>query len=69
MADMEFTMNGASWTNPSIPVLVQLMAGVPPADVIPEDAIQVLESNRVVEISIPGYSFAGPVSELSSIKL
>ncbi|KAH6897940.1 laccase 10 [Coprinopsis sp. MPI-PUGE-AT-0042] len=55
-----FTMNGASWVSPDSPVLVQIMNGVPAADVVPEASLRTLQRNAVVEVSIPGLAIAGP---------
>ncbi|KAH6897942.1 laccase 10 [Coprinopsis sp. MPI-PUGE-AT-0042] len=59
LTDM-FTMNGASWTSPDSPVLVQIMNGVPAADLVPAGALRTLPRNAVVEVSIPGFEIAGP---------
>ncbi|TFK20840.1 laccase 9 [Coprinopsis marcescibilis] len=58
-ATATWNINGASWTHPHEPVMVQLLNGVPPGDVLPEGAIRVLPRNKVVEVTIPGVSLAG----------
>ncbi|EAU92032.2 laccase 5 [Coprinopsis cinerea okayama7 len=55
-----FVMNGVAWANPDIPVMVQLMNGVPAEDIIPQGAYRTLPRNSVVEVSIPGFEIAGP---------
>nr|DAA04514.1 TPA_exp: laccase 9 [Coprinopsis cinerea okayama7\ len=55
-----FEINGVTWANPDSPVMVQIMNGVPPADIVPSGAIHTLPRNRVVEVSIPGFELAGP---------
>ncbi|KAH6897936.1 laccase 10 [Coprinopsis sp. MPI-PUGE-AT-0042] len=55
-----FTMNGVGWQHPDSPVMVQIMNGVPAADIVPEGALHTLPRNAIVEVSIPGFEIAGP---------
>ncbi|TFK22618.1 laccase 9 [Coprinopsis marcescibilis] len=55
-----FTMNGVSFVHPDTPVMVQIMNGVPPADIVPAGSMRLLQRNQVIEISIPGFAIAGP---------
>ncbi|KAF9037466.1 laccase [Panaeolus papilionaceus] len=55
-----FTVNGASFHPPSLPVLLQIMNGAPAASLLPAGSVYVLPPNKVVEISIPGGSPGSP---------
>lgn len=57
-----FTINGSSWVTPNSPVMVQILNGVPAEDVAPQGSLRTLRRNAVVEVSIPGFAPAGPVS-------
>ncbi|KAG6844816.1 hypothetical protein H0H87_003383 [Tephrocybe sp. NHM501043] len=51
----EFTMNGATYTPPTTPVLLQILSGVHNAqDLLPKGAVYSLPTNKVIEISISG---------------
>ena len=60
-AEDGFTMNGVTWKHPDSPVMVQIMNGVPAAQIVPEGSLRTLPRNAVVEVSIPGFEIAGPV--------
>jgi iron transport multicopper oxidase len=57
-----FTVNGQPFVAPSVPVLLQILSGTPPASLMPTSNIYSLQRNKVVEISIPGGVLGGPVS-------
>lgn len=61
-----FTINGAKYVAPSVPVLLQISSGAQKAqDLMPSSSIISLSRNKVVEVSIPGGLIGGPVSYLS----
>ncbi|KAF8798409.1 laccase [Phlegmacium glaucopus] len=56
-----FTVNNASFTPPSVPVLLQIISGAStPQDLLPPGSVYVLPPNKVIEISIPGGSAGSP---------
>ncbi|KAH9971059.1 laccase [Russula compacta] len=58
---LDFTVNNFSYASPSVPVLLQILSGVTNAsDLLPQGSIYGLESNKSVEISIPGGAAGGP---------
>jgi iron transport multicopper oxidase len=57
-----FTVNGASYDFPSVPVLLQILNGANVSELVPAGSIYGLEANKSVEISIPGGAAGGPVS-------
>jgi len=59
-----FTLNGATFKPPTVPVLLQILSGAHSAqDLIPSGSIYALPPNKVIEINIPGlpFSVGGPV--------
>ncbi|KAI0030501.1 yellow laccase [Vararia minispora EC-137] len=56
----EFLVNGVPFVAPSVPVLLQILSGTPPASLMPERSLYTLPRNKIVEISIPGGVLAGP---------
>ena len=54
-------INGAAWGHPDSPVMVQVMSGRPPSEILPEGAIRVLPKDTTVELVISGTSAGGPV--------
>jgi iron transport multicopper oxidase len=57
-----FSVNGASFTPPTVPVLLQILSGAKTAqDLLPAGSVYVLPPNAVVELSILGNTPAGPV--------
>ncbi|TFK19092.1 laccase 5 [Coprinopsis marcescibilis] len=56
----KWTVDGATWVSPTEPVLVQMMNGVPPSEILPAGSIRVLPRNKVVEVSIPSLLVGGP---------
>ncbi|KAH9991864.1 laccase [Russula vinacea] len=56
-----FTVNGASFQSPSVPVLLQILSGKQKAsDLLPSGSVYGLESNKSVELTIPALVVAGP---------
>ncbi|KAF8159248.1 yellow laccase [Crassisporium funariophilum] len=59
--NLKFTVNGATFTPPTLPVLLQIMSGAQTAqDLLPAGSVYVLPPNKVIEISIPGGSIGSP---------
>ncbi|KAF8148663.1 yellow laccase [Crassisporium funariophilum] len=53
--NMKFTVNGATFAPPTLPVLLQIMSGAQTAqDLLPSGSVYALPPNKVIEISIPG---------------
>ena len=60
-----FTVNNATFTPPSVPVLLQIISGASTAQsLLPPGSVYVLPPNKVIEISIPGGSVGSPVSNI-----
>ena len=58
-----FFVNNASFTPPSVPVLLQIISGAKTAqELLPPGDVVVLPPNKVIEISMPGGSTGSPVS-------
>ncbi|KAG5646508.1 hypothetical protein DXG03_003275 [Asterophora parasitica] len=56
-----YSMNGASYAPPSVPVLLQILSGAKtPQQLMPTGSIFTLPRNKVIEITIPGGSPGGP---------
>jgi iron transport multicopper oxidase len=61
--DFVFTINNATFTPPSVPVLLQIISGASTAqELLPNGSVYVLPPNKVIEISMPAGVVAGPVS-------
>jgi len=61
-ANFRFLINGAAFTSPTVPVLLQIMSGaMTPGALLPSGSVYVLPPNKVIEISIPGGSIGSPV--------
>lgn len=57
----QFTINGAPFVEPSVPVLLQILSGAStPQDLLPSGSIYVLPRNKVIEISMPGGAPGSP---------
>lgn len=57
-----FKINGASFTPPSAPVLLQILSGARTASsLLPPGSVYTLPPNKVVELSIPGGIAGSPV--------
>lgn len=65
LSTLEFSINGASFIPPTIPVLLQILSGkTAPQDLLPQGSVFTLPPNKVIEISIPpGAANSFPVSE------
>ncbi|KAG6917343.1 hypothetical protein DXG01_002914 [Tephrocybe rancida] len=51
----KYEMNGATFTPPSVPVLLQILSGAKSAqDLLPKGSMYELPPNKVIEISLPG---------------
>ena len=62
-----YTINGATFVPPSVPVLLQILSGARSAhDLLPPGSVYTLPRNKVVEISIPGGANDSPVRNISS---
>jgi iron transport multicopper oxidase len=60
---LQFQVNGAAFTEPSVPVLLQILSGASAAqDLLPASSIYELPLDSVIELSIPGGSVGSPVS-------
>ena len=69
LTPVAFTMNGVAFSNPPLPVLLQILSGArDPSQLLPEGSVYVLPRGKVIEISIPatdlspGGAIDGPVS-------
>ena len=59
----KFSINNATFTPPSLPVLLQIISGAStPQQLLPPGDVYVLPSNKVIEVSMPGGSAGSPVS-------
>ncbi|KAK2462800.1 hypothetical protein APHAL10511_005191 [Amanita phalloides] len=56
-----FTINGATFNPPNMPVLLQILSGKYPAqDLLPEGSVYTLPPNKVIELTIPAFRAGGP---------
>jgi iron transport multicopper oxidase len=53
-------MNGVSYKPPSVPILLQILNGADPRELLPKGAVYILPRNSVIQISIPGGSLGAP---------
>lgn len=61
-AAIHYTLNGAFFTPPTIPVLLQILSGSRTSqELFPPGDVYVLPPNKVVEISMPAGAIGGPV--------
>ncbi|KIK67868.1 hypothetical protein GYMLUDRAFT_155173 [Collybiopsis luxurians FD-317 M1] len=59
-SSLTFTINGATFTPPTVPVLLQILSGAQTADsLLPSGSVYSLPSNSSIEISIPSGGLAG----------
>ena len=62
-----FTVNNATFTPPTAPVLLQILSGARTAqELLPSGDVYVLPSNKVIEVTIPGGNGLGPPVSPSS---
>ncbi|KAG5644448.1 hypothetical protein DXG03_008347 [Asterophora parasitica] len=53
--ELRFTMNGVSWSPPTVPVLLQILSGTQTAQgLLPQGSYYELPRNKVIELSLPG---------------
>ena len=57
-----FEVNNVTFKSPDVPVLLQILNGVPASDLLPKGSIYPLEGQKSVEISLPAGALGGPVS-------
>jgi iron transport multicopper oxidase len=61
-ADGRYTVNGAEYSPPTVPVLLQIFSGARTAqDLLPAGSVYTLPRNKVIEVSVPGGSTDSPV--------
>lgn len=61
---LNFTVNGASFVPPSVPVLLQILSGnMAATDLLPNGSVYTLPANKVIELSMPAGVAGGPVSD------
>jgi iron transport multicopper oxidase len=67
----KFTMNGAEFIPPSVPVLLQILSGTRNAKhLLPKGSVYTLPPNKVIEVSIPPHgALGGPVRILSYVSI
>ena len=57
-------MNNFTFSDPSVPILLQILSGVQKAqDLVPSGSIYGLSHGEVVELSVPAGAAGGPVSQ------
>lgn len=60
-ASLSFKVNGATFHQPPVPVLLQIMSGAQTAQsLLPAGSVYVLPRNKVIELSMPGGSTGSP---------
>ncbi|KAJ7314461.1 yellow laccase [Mycena albidolilacea] len=60
-ATFKFTINGATFVPPTLPVMLQVLSGAQAAqDLLPAGSVYSLPPNKVIEISIPGGAPGAP---------
>ncbi|KAJ7635013.1 laccase 2 precursor [Roridomyces roridus] len=58
---LKFTVNGAPFDSPSVPVILQILSGARTAqELLPPGSVYALPPNRVIEISVPGGTIGAP---------
>ncbi|KAI0730508.1 laccase C [Earliella scabrosa] len=56
-----FTINGTSFVNPDVPVLLQILSGAQDArDLLPPGSVYGLPGNATIELTIPAFAIGGP---------
>ena len=55
------SVNGYTWSNPSTPVLLQILSGTSAADLLPDGSVYSLPGNSTIEVSMPGGGFPHPM--------
>ncbi|KAG5644864.1 Acyl-coenzyme A oxidase 2 [Asterophora parasitica] len=65
-----FMINGAIFSPPTVPVLLQIMSGAQSAqDLLPAGSVYTLPPNKVIELTIPGGTIGSPVRPLHSLHI
>ncbi|KAH9005365.1 laccase [Lactarius deliciosus] len=59
-ASGKFLVDGVAFESPDVPVLLQILSGVPPSELLPEGSIRLLGGNKSVEVSIPAGAPGAP---------
>ncbi|KAF8998386.1 laccase [Cyathus striatus] len=60
-SNLKFSVNGATFAPPTVPVLLQIISGAQTAqDLLPAGSVYTLQPNQVVELSIPGGAPGSP---------
>jgi hypothetical protein len=54
-----FTINNVSFVNPTLPVLLQVLSGVPPERLLPAGSVYTLPMNKIVQITFPMTAMSG----------
>jgi iron transport multicopper oxidase len=49
----QFQINGHPFTSPDVPVLLQILNGVPAQNLLPSGSVISLPPNRVVQVTLP----------------
>jgi iron transport multicopper oxidase len=57
-------VNNVSYESPTVPILLQILSGVPVGDLLPAGSIYPLRRNESVELYIPAGVLGGPVSPI-----
>jgi Multicopper oxidase. len=61
---MLFSINGATFVPPTVPVLLQILSGAQAAqDLLPPGSVYTLPRDKVVEVSMPAGVIGGPVRD------
>lgn len=65
----KFAVNGATFHEHSVPVLLQILSGAQAAtDLLPAGSVYTLPSNKVIELSMPGGTTGSPVSHFLVVR-
>jgi iron transport multicopper oxidase len=59
----KFQINGQPFNSPDVPVLLQILNGVPAQSLLPSGSVISLPPNRVIQVTLPGKNittFGGP---------
>ncbi|KAF8335681.1 laccase precursor [Cantharellus anzutake] len=55
-----FFMNGVTYQSPSVPIILQILNGADPRNLLPKGSVYILPKNSVIQISVPGGSLGAP---------
>jgi iron transport multicopper oxidase len=59
-----FLINGNSYYSPPVPVLLQILNGTDPHQLMPQGSVIPLPGNSLIELTIPGGSILSPVNTI-----